>query len=140
MGKIQINGSEVWAIGATDNEVLLGGRDDVAVTPKSLCALASSSAIAVTGTNTTQFVTPAALRAVIQKLKVLSFTGKNNAGACTLTGAAVGDLVLGVAGITTVGGLASSFESVITVVNQIQQSSTSDLSTKAYTVVLLAVA
>lgn len=68
--------------------------------------------------------------------KIYSFTGRNGAGAITLTGAAVGDKVLGVAGISTVGNAAASFETTITVVNQIQQSAAGDLSSNTYLVVL----
>lgn len=77
-----------------------------------------------------------AVAALPAKTKVYSFTGRNGAGAVTLTGAAVGDVVLGVAGISTVGNAAASFESTITVVNQIQQSSASNLSAVTYLVVL----
>lgn len=56
--------------------------------------------------------------------------GKNGAGALTLTGAKVGDVVAGVANLTTPADLKASFETVITVANQIQQSSATDLSAK----------
>jgi hypothetical protein len=72
-------------------------------------------------------------------LKYLAFTGKNGAGAITLTGAAVGDKVAGVANTSDGGSGASAFETTITVADQIQQSSASDLSTKKYTVLLISV-
>lgn len=65
------------------------------------------------------------------------FTGHNNTGACTLTGAKVGDLVLGVVNLTDGGGAASSFESTITVADQIQQTSASNLSAKKFSLLLL---
>ena len=66
------------------------------------------------------------------------FTGKNGAGACTLTGAVVGDKVCGhVVNETDVAEVTSSFEGTITVADQIQQSSASDLSAKKFTVVLV---
>lgn len=80
------------------------------------------------------------------------FAGRNGAGACTLTGAAVGDRVLvgwlssETATDTTVGGentlvtraaFVALFETAITVVNQIQQTSASDLSGSKYSVILL---
>ncbi len=70
--------------------------------------------------------------------KFLTFTGSNGAGAITLTGAAVGDNVVSLNGVTATaaGSAAASFESAITVANQIQQSSASDLSAKAYIVQL----
>lgn len=77
-----------------------------------------------------------AVAALPAKTKVYSFTGRNGAGAVTLTGAAVGDVVLGVAGISSVGNAAASFEATISVINQIQQSSASDLSAVTYLVVL----
>lgn len=64
------------------------------------------------------------------------FTGKNGAGACTLTGALVGARVLGVVNLSTPADAASSFEGVITVADQIQQSSASDLSAVKYLVLL----
>lgn len=64
--------------------------------------------------------------------KVVS--GVAAAGPVTLTGARVGDKVLGVANITDGADGASAFESTITVADQIQQSSASDLHTKAYLV------
>lgn len=63
-------------------------------------------------------------------------TGSNGAGAVTLTGAAVGDAVLGVAGLTDTDERTASFEATITVNDQIQQSSTDDLSTKKLVVLL----
>lgn len=72
-------------------------------------------------------------------LKKFAFTGHNLAGACTCTGAAVGDRVVGVTNITDGTSAASSFESTITVVNQIQQSAASDLSAKKFDVLLISV-
>jgi hypothetical protein len=108
----------------------------------------ASGAEAVTGTSTTALITPSALTdatasaiatatpIMFAKLYVISFTGKNNTGACTATGTAVSDVVLGVAGISTVGKASTYFEAVVTVVDQIQQSSASDLSTKSYTALI----
>jgi hypothetical protein len=72
----------------------------------------------------------------INRLKMLSFTGRSGAGACTLTGAAVGDVVQALTGISTVGSAAASFESIITVNNQIQQTSASNLSAITYMALL----
>lgn len=72
-----------------------------------------------------------------------SFTGHNNAGACTLTGATVGQRVLALFEIDAAAGstaAAAGFEAAITVADQIQQTSVSDLSTKTYAVILLPVA
>lgn len=55
--------------------------------------------------------------------------GKNGAGALTLTGVKVGDKVVGVTQLTTTfADLTASYETTITVVNQIQQSSATDFS------------
>ena len=80
------------------------------------------------------------------------FAGRNGAGACTLTGAAVGQRVLvgwlssETATDTTTGGentavtraaFVALFETAITVADQIQQTSATDLSGSKYTVILL---
>lgn len=70
-------------------------------------------------------------------LKLRGFSGRSGAGACTLTGAKVGDVVCGLVNITDGGDTTSSFESTVTVADQIQQSSASDLSSKKFSVLLL---
>lgn len=64
-------------------------------------------------------------------------TGRNGAGACTLTGAKIGDKVIANINLTDADSGRASFETTITVADQIQQSSASDLSTKKYEVMLL---
>ena len=56
--------------------------------------------------------------------------GSNGAGAVTFTGAAVGDLVGKVINLVDLTDVTSQFESAITVINQIQQSGSLDLSGK----------
>jgi hypothetical protein len=79
----------------------------------------------------------------LAKLPAASFftvvhAGKNGTGAVTLTGAKVGDLVIGAAQIgTTPGDAKSKFETVITVVDQIQQTSATDLSSEQILFILL---
>lgn len=68
--------------------------------------------------------------------KASGFTGVAAAGAATLTTAQKGDVVLGVVNLAG-GDAASSFESVISVSGQIQQSSASDLSAAHFMVLLL---
>jgi hypothetical protein len=68
--------------------------------------------------------------------KVLVFTGKNGAGVCTLTGATVGDIVVGSVNLTDATDDKALFEGAITVVDQIQQSSASNLSAKKFLAVL----
>ena len=63
------------------------------------------------------------------KVKVLGVVGKNGAGACTATGAAVGDKVVGIVdvAVATVNA-ASLYEATVTVADQVQQSSATDRS------------
>lgn len=70
-------------------------------------------------------------------LNGLVFTGRNGAGACTLTGAKVGDKVVLLANVTDGSEGKAAFESTITVADQIQQSSASDLSAKKFVVLLV---
>ena len=102
----------------------------------------ATDAEAKTGTDTVRAITAANLRAVFTGIKTISFDGKNGAGACTAVGAVAGMKVLGVFGITAgaLGNAAASFEAAITVNDQIQQSSASNLSANDYVAILLAVA
>lgn len=138
---------------ATEAETLAGTDTSRAVTPATLAALTSTtsrsglvelatSAEALTGTDTARALTAAALRAVLTGIDIISFDGRNGAGACTATGAVVGDKVIGVFGITggALGDASASFETTVTVTDQIQQSSGSNLSANDYVALLLAVA
>jgi hypothetical protein len=69
-------------------------------------------------------------------LQQLVCTAGNGAGARTLTGAAVGDRVVGVFNHTDGAMNTAAFESTITVINQIQQTAT-DLTSKACLVTLI---
>lgn len=138
---------------ATDAETITGTDTARAVTPAGLAALTATAARdglvelatdaeAKTGTDTARAVTPANLAAVLAGIKMISFDGRNGAGACTATGAVVGMKVLAVFGMTAgaLGTAAASFETTITVINQIQQSAAGDLSLNDYTALLVAVA
>lgn len=70
-------------------------------------------------------------------LRYKGFTGHNGAGAATLTGAKVGDIVVGVVKADGTDS-AASFETTITIAGQIQQSSASDFSAVKFGVVLIA--
>lgn len=83
-------------------------------------------------TDQTRAVTPYGLGAALAKLDLISFAGVATAGPCTATGLNVGDVVFGLVGLTDMGDASASFEAVITVDDQIQQSSESDLSTKNF--------
>jgi hypothetical protein len=102
----------------------------------------ATSAEAIAGVDTGRVVTPAALQAVFGKLKMISFDGRNGAGACTATGAVDGDIVLAVFGITSgaLGAADASFEAIVTVDDQIQQSAATNLSANDFVALLLAVA
>lgn len=102
----------------------------------------ATDAEAKAGSSTALATTPANVASMFAGLKFITVDGRNGAGAITATGAVVGDVVIGVAGLTAgaLGAATASFESAITVVNQIQQSSASNLSANDYLVVLRAVA
>lgn len=143
--KVQLESATLTTAPASDAQALAKTADDVALTPANLAALGSTAALAglvelatsaeaIAGSDTARAVTPAALAAVTAKLDVISFTGKNGAGACTVTGLKVNDVILSVTGVASgeKGDQSASFETVVTVADQIQQSSESDLSTKVY--------
>jgi hypothetical protein len=69
-----------------------------------------------------------------------TFTGRSGAGACTLTGAQVGDIVIQgyyASGTAYSGTFATDFQTTITVINQIQQSAVGNLSGTTFTVKLV---
>lgn len=72
-------------------------------------------------------------------IQPISFSGAAAAGACTAAGLEVGDRILAVTGLAsaTVGNQAANFESVVSVDDQIQQSSSSDLSNNVYLALVL---
>lgn len=70
-------------------------------------------------------------------LNGLVFTGAAAPGACTLTGAKVGDKVVSLVNITDGTSDKAKFENTITVADQIQQSSSDNLSTKKFSVLLV---
>lgn len=71
-------------------------------------------------------------------LQYKTFIGNDGAGSCTLTGVLVGDTVSSLTGLVgSTGDQHTLFESVITVADQIQQVSISDLSAKWYRVYLI---
>lgn len=69
---------------------------------------------------------------------LMSFDGRNGTGACTATGLEVGDVVMSLVGLTAgaLGDASSSFESTITVDDEIQQSAAGDLSLNDYLAVI----
>jgi predicted metalloprotease with PDZ domain len=94
----------------------------------------ATSAEAVAGADAARAVTPAALTAALENLKLMTFAGAAAAGPCTAAGLAVGDTIVGVVGLTAgaLGDASSSFEPAVTVADQIQQSAESDLHANTY--------
>jgi len=101
--------------------------------------------------STTQLATGAATAAKlatdsVQGIKIdqantfraFHFTGLAAPGAVTATGAKVGDKVLMLTNISDAANGATSYESTITVNDQIQQSDAGDLTTKKFSLILLA--
>jgi hypothetical protein len=80
----------------------------------------------------------AATKLALTGIKTYGFNGRNNVGLIALTGAAVGDRVLALFehGAVTLDP-ATSFESTITVVDEIQQSDAGDLTLLDYVVILI---
>jgi hypothetical protein len=130
---------------ATSAETITGTDADRAVTPAGLAALTTSvtrsglvelatDAEALAGADTARAVTPHGLAGAILKIDIIAFVGKNGAGACTATGLKASDVILSVTGVAAAdaGDKASLFEAVVTVNDQIQQSSATDLSTKTF--------
>lgn len=68
--------------------------------------------------------------------KLLVFTGVAAAGACTLTGVNVGDVIVDVINITDYSSANINFEAVITVKDEIQQTVADDLSAKKFIVLV----
>jgi len=141
---------------ASNAEAIAGTSTTKALTPANLAAAVTThvsaasatvagkvelatEAEALAGSDTARAVTPAGLGGALNNLDIIAFAGRNGAGACTATGLKVGDVVLGVTGVVAadVGSQGSKFETVITVENQIQQSSATDLSAKVFIALVL---
>lgn len=115
-----------------------------AVTAPALGALAvGTAALADAGVTTAKHAPGSVTGAKMAPtgIKFLGFTGVAAPGPATLTGAQVGDRVIGIIQTDATDlAAAAKFEATITVANQIQQSSVSDLSTHRYAVFLLPIA
>lgn len=98
---------------------------------------------AAAGTTTLKAGSVALTKIGLTGIKCLAAAGKNGAGAVTLTGAAVGDRLVAVFGAPTAGGTletkvpGTDFEAAVTVENQIQQASASNLSANTYVFILI---
>jgi len=69
-------------------------------------------------------------------LKYLAFAGRASAGAITVTGLSVGDTVVGIVNLTDGVSSAASFEGTVSVINQLQQTSGTDLSAKKFSIIV----
>jgi len=148
--KIKLEAATLTTAPASDAEALAKSATNRAITPGNLAVIGSTAtfsglvelattAEAIAGSDTARAVTPAGVAAVTAKMDIISFAGRNLAGACTATGLRVGDIVLSVTGqvAADVGDKSSLFEGTITVADQIQQSSATDLSTRVYMALIL---
>jgi hypothetical protein len=85
-------------------------------------------------------ISPNTLGGVIAQLRLISFAGRNGAGEIALVGATVRSWVLGICQADGGSGFANtSFESAITVADQIQQVSVENLSANHYVALLYVV-
>lgn len=133
---------------ATNAELVTGTETEKAVTPANVTALTASatqagiielatSAEVIAQADTARAVTPAGLAAMLANLVIATFTGHNDAGACTLTGATTDSVVLSIANISSMGITPTSdFETAISVADQIQQSATDNNSAVNYVCIL----
>ncbi len=128
----------------SDVNVPFGSRDGTINDGKISAAKLASNAVETAkikdaNVTTAKLATDAVtgVKLAVAALNYLGFAGKNGAGACTCTGAKVGDKVAGVVNLTDGGTAAANFESTITVANQIQQSAAGDLSSKNFSVLLV---
>ncbi len=72
------------------------------------------------------------IQGTMRSPQVLRGFANNGVGACIAPGVSVGDTVLGVYNISTLASAGSSFQTTVTVANQVQQSSSSNLSGNEY--------
>lgn len=121
------------------DELYAAGAGTTATTTAKGPVELATNAETLAGTDTDRALTAASVAYLVSMMDVLSFTGAASAGACTLTGVKAGDKVLTVTGVAsgTKGDQGTSFETTITVNDQIQQSSASNLSANVYLAFIL---
>lgn len=122
---IEIESGAVVTSKLHDLAVTTAKIDDLAVTTAKINAAAVTTAKLASGA-----VTGAKLN--LGSLEVFQAAGRNGSGAISTSGTAVGDRVIAVLCTTGNTASASLFESTVTVVNEIQQSSASDLSSSRF--------
>lgn len=144
-----VNSAELIEL-ASSAETITGTDAAKGVTPAGLQAKVSSAtakgiielatdAEAQAVTDAERAVTAHGLGAVLARLELISFSGRNLAGVCTATGLKVNDVLFSVTGVVAadVGDQSALFEAIVTVADQIQQVSATDLSTKVYNAFVL---
>lgn len=141
-GNIQCPGqSDITLAEADDYAILVYSGSNWAVVATKLKA--ASTGVADGSITTAKLASNAVTGAKINSASLFlqfQISGRNGAGAVTLTGAAVGDKVVAIwalDGMNPLASGASDMESTITVTNQIQQSSGSDKSSVQYFGLLL---
>jgi hypothetical protein len=141
---------------ATSAEAITGTDEARAVTPKALADAATTHVSAATveaagkvelatdaetlaGTDTGRAVTPSNLASVISQVEIISFQGVGATGPCVAVGLNVGDDILSVTGgqAGVVGDQGANFEGVVTVDDQIQQTSNDNLAANTYLALVL---
>lgn len=144
-----VNSAELIEL-ASSAETITGTDAAKGVTPAGLQAKVSSAtakgiielatdAEAMAVTDAERAVTAHGLGAVLARLELIAFSGRNLAGVCTATGLKVNDVLFSVTGVVAadVGDQSALFEAIVTVADQIQQVSATDLSTKVYNAFVL---
>lgn len=130
-----VNGNLLFELTSASSPVV--GTDAISFTQAAATVSGAAVKTALATVGAANGVVGTALSATAQRL--LAFAGHNNVGACTLTGAKVGDTVTGVIDLAGASvSAAASFESTITVADQIQQTSSSNLSAVKYAALLVA--
>ena len=120
-----------------------GGEEIVVASGGKITVESGGTIDASAGTTTLKAGSVALTKIGITGIKCLAAVGKNGAGAITLTGAAVGDRLVAVFGAPSAGGAleakvpGTDFEAAVTVADQIQQASVSNLSANTYVFVLI---
>lgn len=135
---------------ASSAETITGTDAAKGVTPAGLQAKVASAiakgiielatdAEAMAVTDAERAVTAHGLGATLARLELIAFSGRNLAGVCTATGLKVNDVIFSVTGVVAadVGDQSALFESIVSVADQIQQISATDLSTKVYHALVL---
>jgi hypothetical protein len=148
--KLKLENASLTTAPASDAQALAKSATDKAITPGNLAAIGATAtfaglveldtnAEALTGTDTARALTAANLAYVLSMIDVITFVGVAAAGPCVATGVKAGDIVVSVTGqiAADAGDKASLFESTVTVNDQIQQSSASNLTTHVYMALIL---